>query len=192
MTRSRQTADWGSRAGLAKIVPSSVAVGSGTGSADSLGTVTFTGVSSVSLNSVFSSKYDNYRINVRLSAATATDPNLIIYGRIGTTDNTTNTVSEQISQYAGNLYGSESTVARFGVTSANYANFSQYNIEMKSPNIATTTIYNSSGAYVASSGVPYQILVMGYVFSNQQFDGFTILPASGTFTGTVSIYGYTQ
>jgi hypothetical protein len=33
MTRSRQTADWGSRAGLAKIVPSSVAVGSGTGSA---------------------------------------------------------------------------------------------------------------------------------------------------------------
>ena len=66
MTRSRQTADWGSRAGLAKIVPSSVAVGSGTGSANSLGTVTFSGASSVSLNGCFSSTYDNYRLMLNI------------------------------------------------------------------------------------------------------------------------------
>jgi hypothetical protein len=64
MTRSRQTADWGSRAGLAKIVPSSVAVGSGTGSSDTTGKVTFSGASTVSLNGVFTSSYRNYKIIV--------------------------------------------------------------------------------------------------------------------------------
>ena len=67
MTRSRQTADWGSRAGLAKIVPTSVAVGSGTGSADSLGNVTFSGASSGSLNGCFTSTYDKYKILISSS-----------------------------------------------------------------------------------------------------------------------------
>jgi len=49
--------------GLVKIVPTSVAVGSGSGSASALGIVTFSGASSVSLNGVFSSTYKNYRIN---------------------------------------------------------------------------------------------------------------------------------
>ena len=71
MTRSRQTADWGSRAGLAKVIPSPVAVGSGTGSANTLGTVTFSGASSVSLNGIFSSTYDNYRILLDSTAASA-------------------------------------------------------------------------------------------------------------------------
>ena len=65
MTRSRQTADWGSRAGLAKIVPSSVAVGSGSGSFDANGAISFTGASSISINGCFSATYDVYKVLIR-------------------------------------------------------------------------------------------------------------------------------
>jgi len=85
MTRSRQTADWGSRAGLAKIVPSSVAVGSGTGSASTTGTVTFSGCSSVSLNDVFSATYDDYKIVINVESAGA--PELGIRMRVSGSDN---------------------------------------------------------------------------------------------------------
>jgi hypothetical protein len=88
MTRSRQTADWGSRAGLAKIVPSSVAVGSGTGSASALGTVTFSAVSSVSLNDVFSSTYNHYRIVSDIQTSVA-NPELDFRYRVSGSDNST-------------------------------------------------------------------------------------------------------
>jgi hypothetical protein len=91
MTRSRQTADWGSRAGLAKIVPTSVTVGSGSGSASALGTVTFSGCSSVSLNGVFSSAYNNYKVLVNVNSIDSTGTN-IIYLRFGTSG--TPTLSE--------------------------------------------------------------------------------------------------
>ena len=48
--------------GMKLVVPSSVAVGSGSGSVATQGTVTFSGASSVSINGCFSSTYDNYRI----------------------------------------------------------------------------------------------------------------------------------
>lgn len=192
MTRSRQTADWGSRAGLAKIVPSSVAVGSGTGSADSLGNVTFSGVSSVSLNGVFSSTYDNYRINFQPTVASATDADLLIYGRANGVNTTTNTVSERIFQWSTTITGSETTTGRFGAISTTYPTWSQYSIEMKAPFLSQRTIWNSSGAYVSNGGVPYQMLLMGYIDLATSFDGITFYPASGTITGTVRIYGYTQ
>ena len=61
------------QSGLIKIIPSSVAVGSGTGSASASGTVTFSGASSVSLNGVFTSTYKNYRIAFTAKNASAAD-----------------------------------------------------------------------------------------------------------------------
>jgi hypothetical protein len=55
-------------AGLVQIVPSSVTVASGSGSANGNGAVEFSGCSSISLNGIFSSSYDNYRILISASA----------------------------------------------------------------------------------------------------------------------------
>jgi len=54
--------------GTRLIIPSSVAVGSGSGSVSTSGTVTFSGASSVSINDVFSATYDTYQIVTDLSA----------------------------------------------------------------------------------------------------------------------------
>jgi len=198
MTRSRQTADWGSRAGLAKIVPSSVAVGSGTGSADSLGTVTFTGASSVSLNGVFSSTYDNYVFVVNLTSVT-TDNDSFIRLRTGGTDNTASVYGGAVSYMNS---ASSSGSASFGATQSYWT--TQY---MASAHTAGEFIMNIFNPYLArqtgATGhqVRHNSSSTGDVESRlgsfvhgaaTSFDSLTYGRATGTATGTIQIYGYTK
>ena len=188
MTRSRQTADWGSRAGLAKIVPSSVAVGSGTGSANSLGTVTFSGASSVSLNGVFSSTYENYRIVASITSSTA---NEIIYFRVRAagTDLTTSTYRWA---YVRNAYTTSSTAS-----GANPANVIELGAVSSANGKLSLDCYNPQTAN--ETFTPYQWVDNGRVQSgggmvnnSTSYDSFTLLMVAGNMTGTVSIYGYTN
>jgi hypothetical protein len=194
MTRSRQTADWGSRAGLAKIVPSSVAVGSGTGSADSLGNVTFTGCSSVSLNGVFTSKYENYRILITGgTSSSASWANIRM--RVSGTDNSNSTY--RFRAYVGN-YGGPGTddTSRYGTaetswpvqffsTSRNNASYDFY-----SPFLSQQTQFTANHSMDVSNG--YTIFASGLFAADTSFDGFTLTSGSGTITGKISVYGYTN
>ena len=185
MTRSRQTADWGSRAGLAKIVPSSVAVGSGTGSSDSLGNVTFTTVSSVSLNGCFSSAYTNYQVilNVKGSGTLGISARL----RAGT--------DSSASYYRNGLYAIYTSATLNGINSNNAAELgfgnvrnsedSSYVFEFLKPNLTDRTVINWRG-----SGANYWDIGAAFHDLTNAYDGFTIYPASGTITGTVRVYGY--
>ena len=187
MTRSRQTADWGSRAGLAKIVPSSVAVGSGTGSADALGTVTFSGVSSLSLNSFITSNYDKYKIYLDCTASTL----LQVYFRFrtGSTDKATEYYGAGYkSNYAGTVgsnqaknNGTEGWVTQAG-SSGNYVDFDLYK--------ASATRAAIKG--LASDQNDAQVVMFAYWNNGltSSVDGFTIYPSTGTISGTLRIYGY--
>jgi hypothetical protein len=177
--------------GLRLVVPTSVAVGSGTGSVDANGAVTFTTASSISLNGCFSSAYQNYVIKFNLTAATGTNTDLLLYGRISGTNTTVNYVSERIAQYSGTITGTETATGRFGAVHSGYPTFAQYDIEIKSPQLAQVTLWNSTGMIANSAGEPNQIRITGYHYdATTQFDGITLYPASGTFTGTVRVYGY--
>jgi hypothetical protein len=68
-------------AGLTQIVPTSVAVGSGSGSVDANGAVTFSAASSISINGCFSSTYDNYRIVFYNSVPTSSSQSRIRFRR---------------------------------------------------------------------------------------------------------------
>jgi hypothetical protein len=192
MTRSRQTADWGSRAGLAKIVPSSVAVGSGTGSANSLGTVTFSGCSSVSLNGVFTSTYDNYKIVIETTASSGNYLNFKL--RLSAADNSAadygwgmvnTTNGGSAFQLAGINATSGWNVLRPG-TGRNSCSFDIY-----SPAIARATMFTGTQSYNDGATVAIAGAIGGNHSVNTAFDGFTLIHA-GTITGTVSVYGYTQ
>jgi hypothetical protein len=193
MTRSRQTADWGSRAGLAKIVPSSVAVGSGTGSASALGTVTFSGASSVSLDGVFNSTYDNYRVifNYTPSASAGT----FFYFRNGSGNITTSnyfykgsslsSVSSGVT-WTNDTFGRSATAAVIDFSNANRSSVildisdafsSSLN---KVINIKNSDIYADAKSWNAA----FQ--------SNASTTGFNFTMGSGTMTGTISVYGYTN
>ena len=193
MTRSRQTADWGSRAGLAKIVPSSVAVGSGTGSADSLGTVTFSGCSSVSLNGVFSSTYENYKLLIRINSANST-PALYCRLRVSGTDTSTNYF------YAASWRGSSTTTFTTdnGDPSSVFVlgklgnNHSLTSADISSPFEASYTSFNSLSGAGDNTNEGYVMWSGGSQGSTTSFTGFTLLASAGNISGAVSVYGYTK
>jgi hypothetical protein len=195
MTRSRQTADWGSRAGLAKIVPSSVAVGSGTGSANTTGTVTFSGASSVSLNDVFSTTYNNYRIVFTSTSVTSVvASNLRMRMRVGGSDNTSSNYKFAMTQFGGAYDDSVTSTSatsmmlhRYLRADGVYGNFEVYNP------FAT----NYTGVYSTSFTPNYNVTNGCFSYASTtvttSYTGFTLFidNSSGELmTGTLSVLGY--
>ena len=187
MTRSRQTADWGSRAGLAKIVPSSVAVGSGTGSASTTGLVTFTGVSTVSIVGCFSSTYDNYKIMYFADISTS--------GRIqmrllnNTTPLTTSTyIRSQVSTNGSSAVqdsGTDTVWEMGGYDSSTLSMTGDFTIvnPFKAQQTLISGIHgNTSPRHLAIS--------QNRQTDSTSFDGFQLRATTGTITGTISVLGY--
>ena len=105
-----------SNAGLIQITPSSVAVGSGSSSVDVNGKVSFTGVSSVSLNDVFSATYTNYLIVPYVLGSTS-------YSSVAVRLRVSNADSSAAQYRRQRLFGSSTTAGAdrtTGSTSWNY------------------------------------------------------------------------
>jgi hypothetical protein len=182
---------WIGVGGLVPMVPTSVAVGSGTGTANALGQVTFSGASSVSLNGVFTSAYRNYKMVCQYTVSTSTDTRLRL--RAAGSDNST--ASSYVTQ--SNI-SSNNTVSPDDATNTSAAiNFNATTTltnvvteEFFNPQIAAATVFigsamnNTNGGYFTLSGGTHNETV--------SYDGFTLFGASGTMSGTISVYGYNQ
>lgn len=191
-TKSETDSVAAAAAGLRMVVPTSVAVGSGTGSANSAGYVTFSGASSVSLNGVFNSTYDNYKILIVLDSqsasdsfrvrmrASGTDATGSDYGTVqyyGTTGSGTMTVQQDASiaySYVGDFNSTGSTSCDFTIFKPFLAVRTKYNWH-------TTMDYNGATRIFTGSGIHKQ---------STSYDGITFYPASGNITGTIAVYGY--
>jgi hypothetical protein len=179
--------------GLNLVVPTSVAVGSGSGTVSTNGAVTFTGASSVSLNGCFNSTYDNYRIVYNGIASAAATIQMRMRG--AGTDNAT------AGSYLYNAFYMEAT-AGYGVALNSGGNtliqlcntgvtqLTSINMDISQPFLATPT----SGMQLASVlRVGLQYFGQWGTFAHQNttsYDGFSLFPASGNLTGTIRIYGY--
>jgi len=179
--------------GLAKIVPTSVAVGSGSGSVDSNGNVTFSGASSISLNGIFSSAYQNYKILFESVASAQQD----VWGRmrVNGTDLSSGVygiASLNVSNSTvANLYspsGYTQTSVYFGNTFS-AAKFVS-SIEFFRPNQADNTQLLWQGSTMSTN--PWSFHGANSVNNTTVYDSFTFWAGTGTFTGTVRVYGYTQ
>lgn len=167
--------------GLRLITPTSVVGGTIT----STGAVNFTSASSVSLNNVFTSAYQNYKIVI--NAKHASDADLTFRLRSGTDLSSNNYyqgryyVGETSSLAAGNGNASLQTswdLGRVGTWAASMI--------MDICNPQTTEV---TSAFTSSSAAYFQ--VFGQMLNNitTSYDGFTIL-SGGSMTGTVRVYGY--
>jgi hypothetical protein len=175
--------------GLKLLVPTSVAVGSGTGTVATTGTVTFTGASSVSLNDVFSTTYDNYKIVLSgLISTSAQEINLRL--RVSGSDNST------ASSYVKNqINGNDTSVTGIRTTS-NLISFGAFDttlvnsqtIEICNPFLASATGFISLTNRSTSGAISH--LGTGTHNQTTSYTGFTIFPAANNLTGTVSVYGY--
>ena len=173
----------------------SVAVGSGSGSVSALGTVTFTGASSVSINDVFSATYSNYLI-VWNDLTTSSTGWMNMRMRVsGADDSTANYRYQELS-------GSGTTVAAARATGAtawaniNYAQDTNHNpntLTIFNPFDASPTSISSVQAPVSNGNIEVFAKSFG-LNTNTSYTGFSFFPASAgpTLTGSVSVYGYNK
>jgi hypothetical protein len=174
--------------GLAKVVPTSVAVGSGSGSVDSNGAVTFSGASTVDISGCFTSAYQNYRI---------------IYTSSGS---------------GGDLGIRLGTGGSFNATSGNYRWNAQYAVYTSSTisgaNSSTTGTYfilgNTGFVSIVDIFRPFEVANTSYIVLNSRddygfvsgggamtvttsYDQIRFFPTGGgTISGTIRVYGYTN
>lgn len=170
--------------GLAIVSPTSIANSGGSASA-SQGAVTFTGVTSVSLNGVFTSAYSAYRIV--LDATHSTETNMLLRLRASGTDASSAYYSKLIySRYDGTgVFGdavrnnSDNMWIGTGGTGRGIV------IDLQNPQLASATAFqmlNADNNASAPGG--------GRHTTATAYDGFTLYVAAGTTTGTVRVYGY--
>ena len=159
-------------------------------------TSTFTASASHSVNNCFSATYANYLVQVSKIIANNSTPREIQFRlRVGGVDNTT------ASSYQTQRLGAHTT-------STNYAELLQQNymfIEQISDatqmnatiNLTNPFTADKTGLDVKANGYRTTlnfITVYGLGEHSQtvSYDGFTIFPLSGTISGTVRVYGYTN
>lgn len=187
----------GAESGLVPIVPTSVTVGSGSATTSANGRVTFTGVSSVALNGVFTSAYDNYRILFRPTTASTTQ-NITARLRVGGVDNSGAGTYRETA-----IYNNTSTTVASATgtatlwyfnqqTSATYQEQAVYIADLFGPAIAATTIGVTQELNTTTTPL-YQVYLTSIMHTvSTAYDGLSLTASAGTMGGTISVYGYTK
>lgn len=190
----RDTAGWYTddrSMGLVPIKPSTVTIATGTGSANSLGQITYTGATSVTIQNVFSSQYRNYKILV--SCAGSTGCEIAIRFASGGTPNSATSYKAGGWRYATNV------TDNYSGSSLNYAPLALCNSAQANNITATYDIFNPMvtgntnfvGQSVGYGGTYATALsYAGFFLADNNFDGIYLYPTAGNFTGTVQIFGY--
>jgi hypothetical protein len=174
---------------LSLITPTSIAATGGSATISTTGAVSFTSASAISLNDVFSATYLNYKILITYTSAPGVATRL--RWRVAGSDNSgtdynytvfrSNMFDGTTSSWTQTADGN--TFHNIGETSSGEASAS--NIDVFQPFATAKTTYVQSSVRLGSfyGGA-------GYFNATTSFTGFSIVPSSGTMTGTLSVYGY--
>jgi len=151
-----------------------------------INTTTFSAVSSVSLDNVFTSDYDNYSIVCTFTGSTGINPRIRL--RASSTDTTSGYFSRTF------LFGSstnstyETTFFAIGDARTTTNGFTA---QILAPNLASNSVLMSHHTDSNGSSVAID-LQSGSLPNTTQYDGFTFFPNTGTVTGTIRVYGYSN
>jgi hypothetical protein len=167
-----------------------------------LNTTTFTSQSTVSINDVFSTTYDFYKIII-VAENSSGQWELKFRLRVSGSDNSSNNYywsgfyqTFASSSPALNVKGSNGLTSSFeiGNTSSPTATLgNQHIVEIGNPFATSETTFNSSGVgYETSPGVSSsnRFTYGGMTSVTTSYTGFSFFPANGNLTGSVSVYGY--
>lgn len=175
--------------GLWAVTPASV---SGSGVSLSGSKVTFTGATSVSVNTCFTSSFTNYRL---VGSTVGTASNIIQFRvRSGTTDRTNADYAwSRFVIAANNTTGSAGVYGDTYMVVGNYNSnsYSGFGVDIFNPNLAVMTSISGTSNEMAAA-MFYSQFLGGISTSNAAYDGFTLIFPSGTVTGSFVLYGYNQ
>jgi hypothetical protein len=151
----------------------------------------FTAQAAVSLDNVFTSAYDDYRLVVKLRSASANSVTRMRM-RAGGVDNA------GAAAYAFNIIQYDTSAG--GTASGGVSYFQLHNVsssaarscivDLVDPALAFATIMNSTWTVRKTATTVATGVNGGAHDVSSAFDGFTLLPDSGTITGVVEVYGY--
>ena len=180
--------------GLTSIVPTSVTVGSGSASTSANGTVTFTGASTVTLNGIFSSTYENYLILLRPTASSINTDIWVRMTAAGTPNSTASSYFDQYIQAAGTTAASVGSNTTYWVPMGNYGSsystFASNTMSMFGPFLAQATVATSQSIHQAGSSGQWRYEAFGHVHNvATSYDGVQYIANGGNITGKVSVYG---
>jgi len=179
-------------AGLVPIIAPTVNFSGGTATANTLGTVSFTSVTSISLNNVFTSAYANYKILVKTSASAQI--NLHIRLRASGTDNATNDYfrAGTYVQTNGGTSVDVQSAANFLIFTnvSTGSNDAAVSFDIFSPQQTKTTHFIGIGAGWSGAGTNIGSWFGAKHQLTNSYDGFSLIPSSGNITGTVQVLGY--
>lgn len=179
--------------GLVLIKPSSTAVtgASSTATINTGGSVTFDLCETLSLNDVFSSTYDNYIIDIRYKNDSI-DQALICRLRLSGTDNVTaNSYTRQRLQAASTtVSGSRSTTTASFISASSDDQRDGVQVFLYGPALAQPTAVRS----ITVDGFANARIYDNAFTHNQStaYDGITLYPDAGSFTGLIKVYGLVQ
>ena len=174
--------------GMVLLTPTSIAHSGTSASIGANGQVTFTAVTSLSLNGVFSATYDNYMVSMRLTASTGSDIQYRLRAA-GSDNSTANSYTLQT------LYAESTTVAAGRATGTYGRIITAYgtqragtNVMFYGPYLAQPTASRNTGASDSASAY-----IVEYAVTHNQstsYDGFTLVPSlSANITGALQVYG---
>lgn len=182
-------------AGLVQVVPTSVAVGSGSGSVDGNGSVSFSGASTASINGCFTSLYSNYRIVAKItSSASSAECNMRL--RTSGSDNTSanywwassSAIANSTNYNTASGTSTASTYFRLSPIGNSYSSIGVYDVQ--TPFDTDQTRYTGLGFYWDSAPNYGNTHLGGAMTVTTSYDGFTIYPNTGTISASLQVYGY--
>jgi len=155
-----------------------------------LNTTNFSGVSSQSVNDVFSATYDNYKIV--LTGTSTTNDNIGLRLRVSGTDATaTNYSYQRLSADSTSVGGARSNSQAQFFLNLDTVYDSGSNVELYKPFGSNMTAYRVVSAFEISGGSIYDF--SGVHGLTTSYTGFTLFKlVSGNMTGSVSTYGYSK
>jgi hypothetical protein len=184
--------------GLRNVVPTSVQVASGSATVNANGLVTYNGITSISVNGVFTSTYTNYKIILHQMRSNTANTAVKFRLRSAGTD------------YTGNQYYTNGTIQSGATAPSNYSalniswidlgaqpssgsdNYGIFTGDLSSP-ASNTTMKTLSGSGYGYGTSVQAIAASGLVGITSSHDGFTIFTnTTATFNGAISVYGYTN
>jgi hypothetical protein len=177
--------------GLVPIQSSVVTFVGGTGSANSLGQLNFSGITSVRLDNVFSARYTNYYFVINLMN-NGVNSDLTFRVSSGGTP-VTSSDYQHVNNYSTPFqsFTSVSTQMLIGEFGSTIGEATSGNLTVFAPFTTTrTNIVSQFGG--GSSATPRNIHTTGRTLSQSSYDGIQFLTTSGNMTGNIQCFGYNK
>jgi hypothetical protein len=172
--------------GIDLIIPTSIAHTAGSASINAGGSVTFTGVGSLSLNGVFSSAYDNYVLSFRgnSSGVQSLEARLRVSG---TDDTAANYVVQFVDAQSTSITGARTTRSAAIVGTVASAQRDGSTIHIYGPNLSQPTAFRDTAIFGLNNATLRDNASTHSLSTS--YDGITMFLAAGNFTGMISVYG---